>query len=175
MDPRQEKQRIAAQEKEHYLSKLHDQAERRATTKDLRDRAIQARAEAEAITSKQYLTEIARRSQFRADVKSTWQESRETHAEMLHQLGLLYKERLSLGVGRRLESARVRASFEAKSGKTARAIGACAPLPLSGPGGVDDFRPHEREDDQSLAEASPPAEAVRSRSAEDPDRQNINE
>ena len=114
MDRKEEKLRTAALERERYLSKLRGQADRRANTKELHDKAIQARTEAESISSRQYLKKIGRRSEFRAHVKLTWLEGHRRHAEMLHELGQLYKEKLTLNVGRSLEHARVRATFLAK-------------------------------------------------------------
>lgn len=115
MEPHQDKLNMARAERDRYLEKLRDKARRREGMKDLRDQAIEKRAQAEAVTSQQFREDILRRHEFRTQVKLTWLESHKTHAEMLRRLGELYRERLSLNLGRFLESAKVRTGVGRKN------------------------------------------------------------
>jgi hypothetical protein len=115
MDSKQEKLKMAQAERDRYLEKLRSQSRRRDTMKDLRDQAIEKRAQAEAVTSQQFRDNILRRHEFRAQVKLTWLEGHKTHEEMMRKLGEIYKERLSLNFGRFLESAKVRTAVNRRT------------------------------------------------------------
>jgi hypothetical protein len=112
MDPNKEKLKTAELERDRYLKKLRAQAGRRENGKELRDRAIQQRAEHESNSSQQFLKQITRRAEFRGQVKNTWLESHKTHEEMHKNLGKLYKERLTWHVDRTLASASLRTGVD---------------------------------------------------------------
>lgn len=114
MNPSSDKRTMAEIEKERYLQKLRDQAQRRDNVKELRDKAIELRAQEEAQTSREYLAKLSRRSEFRAEIKTTVLESHRTHEEMLTRLGQIYKDKLTAMVGRTLESADVRSGVNRK-------------------------------------------------------------
>jgi len=108
MNPHQEWQRIAEIERERYLAKLQEKAARREATKALRNKAIELRSEHESRSSQQYLQRMGRRAEFRAHVHANWLNSHRAHEQMLQKLGQIYRERLTLQVGRTLESATLR-------------------------------------------------------------------
>jgi hypothetical protein len=101
------KQNIADRERERFLEKLRDQKIRREATKDLRKRATEERAQHAAKTSEAYRIRIARRREFRAQVKRTWMEAHKFRAEALRMLGQQYREKLVYMVGRTLEPRKI--------------------------------------------------------------------
>jgi hypothetical protein len=137
MDPNKEKLKTAELERNRYLKKLREQAERRESGKELRDRAIQKRAEHEVKSSQQYLKQITRRAEFRGQVKNIWLESHKTHEEMHQNLGKLYKERLTWHVDRTLASANLRTGVDrakttaTESYKTVHSTGSSDQLHIS--------------------------------------------
>jgi hypothetical protein len=106
-DDEEFKKNVADRERERFLEKLRDQKIRREQTKDLRKKAVEERTQHASRTSEAYRNRIARRSEFRAQVKRTWMEAHKFREEALRLLGQQYREKLVYVVGRTLEPRKI--------------------------------------------------------------------